>query len=392
MTSYIIKRFIPDFDNTKSPAVRAAYGKLAGIVGIVCNLFLFAAKIIIGMLSSSVSITADAVNNLSDATSSIISLIGFKLSDKPADAEHPYGHGRYEYIAALTISAFIILIGFELLKSSVEKILHPESVSFGIPAVIVLVMSILLKAWMAGFNKKSGKKINSNTLIATSADCKNDVLTTFAILIASLVSHFTKLELDGIAGTVVAIYILIGGAKLILETLDPLLGSPPTAEYVKHISDKIMSYDGVIGMHDLMVHDYGPCRKFASVHVEMAAEDDPIDSHDIIDNIEQDFLREEKLNLIIHYDPILTKDPITNDIRKQVDLKVKEINESLSIHDLRVVPGNTHTNLVFDCVCPHGVKIEKAELKKMISQKVREINSSYNSVITIDDSFAPITE
>ena len=392
MTSFIIKRFIPDFENTKSPAVRAAYGKLAGIIGIVCNIFLFAAKIIIGVLSGSVSITADAVNNLSDATSSIISLIGFKLSDKPADREHPYGHGRYEYIAALTISAFIILIGFELLKSSVNKILNPESVSFGIPAVIVLVISILLKAWMAGFNKKAGKKINSNTLIATSADCKNDVLTTFAILIASTVSHLTKLELDGIAGTIVAIYILISGIKLILETLDPLLGSPPTPDYVKHISDKILSYDGVIGMHDLMVHDYGPCRKFASVHVEMAAEDDPIDSHDIIDNIEQDFLNEENLNLIIHYDPILTKDPITNDIRKQVDLKVKEINQNLSIHDLRVVPGNTHTNLVFDCVCPHGVDIEKAELKTEISKRVKEINCTYNCVITIDDSFAPISE
>ncbi len=392
MTSFIIKRFIPDFENTKSPAVRAAYGKLAGVVGIVCNIFLFAIKIVVGVLSGSVSITADAVNNLSDATSSIISLIGFKLSDKPADAEHPYGHGRYEYIAALTISAIIILIGFELLKSSVNKILNPESVSFGIPAAIVLVISILLKFWMACFNKKAGQKINSNTLIATSTDSKNDVLTTIAILLASTISHLTKLELDGIAGTIVAIYILISGVKLILETLDPLLGSPPTPEYVKHISDKLLSYEGVIGMHDLMVHDYGPCRKFASVHVEMAAEDDPIDSHDIIDNIEQDFLNEEKLNLIIHYDPILTKDPITNDIRKQVDLKVKEINENLSIHDLRVVPGNTHTNLVFDCVCPHSVKIEKAELKGEISRKVKEINSTYNCVITVDDSFAPITE
>lgn len=392
MTSFIIKRFIPDFENTKSPAVRTAYGKLAGVVGIVCNIFLFAAKIIIGVLSASVSITADAVNNLSDATSSIISLIGFKLSDKPADAEHPYGHGRYEYIAALTISAIIILIGFELLKSSVNKIFNPESVSFGVSAAIVLIISILIKLWMAGFNKKAGKKINSNTLIATSADCKNDCITTIAILLASTVSLLTKWELDGYAGAIVAIYILISGVKLILETLDPLLGSPPTPEYVKHISEKILSYDGVIGMHDLMVHDYGPCRKFASVHVEMAAEDDPIDSHDIIDNIEQDFLKDERLNLIIHYDPILTKDPITSDIRRQVDLKVKEIHENLSIHDLRVVPGNTHTNLVFDCVCPHNVCIEKSELKAEISRKVREINCTYNCVITIDDSFAPITE
>ncbi len=392
MTNFIIKRFVRDYENTKSPSVRASYGKLAGIVGIVCNLLLFIAKIVIGTISASVSITADAVNNLSDASSSIISLIGFKLSDKPADAEHPYGHGRYEYIAALTISAFIILIGFELFKSSTQKILNPEGVSFGISALIVLVLSIALKLWMTVFNVKTGKKINSNTLIATGADCRNDCLTTFAILIASVVSHFTKLELDGFVGMVVAIYILISGVKLIRETLDPLLGSPPSPEYVKHISDKILSYDGVIGMHDLMVHDYGPCRKFASVHVEMAAEADAIESHDIIDNIEQDFLKDERLNLIIHYDPILTKDPITNDIRKQVEIKVKEINESLSIHDLRVVPGNTHTNLVFDCVCPHEVDIPKAELKIMISQKVKEIDCTYNCVITIDDSFAPITE
>ena len=387
MTKLLIKRFVNDYTNTENSRVRSAYGKLAGIVGIVCNTLLFIFKILVGTVSGSISITADAANNLSDASSSIISLLGFKLSEKPADSEHPYGHGRYEYLSALTVAVFIIVIGVELLKSGVEKIINPAKVSFSIPMVIVLASSMLLKLWMMFFNRYTGKTIKSNSLIATAADCRNDVITTGAVLFSSVISHLTSFELDGYAGTAVAVFILISGVGLIKETVNPMLGTAPDAEYVQKIAAKILSYPGVLGIHDLMIHDYGPCRRFASVHVEMAAEEDPIASHDMIDNIETDFLNNENLHLIVHYDPILTKDELTNDIRKQVENAVHGISQYLSIHDLRVVPGTTHTNLVFDCLSPYEAGFDDKELKKEISKRIKEINPAYNCVITIDKSF-----
>ncbi len=392
MTDFLTKKFIKDHENTQNSIVRAAYGKFAGTVGIICNIILFLLKIIIGTLSNSVSITADAVNNLSDASSSIISLLGFKLAEKPADTEHPYGHGRYEYLSGLTVAVLIIVIGVELLKSSVEKILNPSEVEFSAVLVCILVFSILLKLWMMVFNKKLGKKINSTTLEATSADSRNDVISTSAVLIASIISHFTNFELDGIIGLFVAVFILLSGVGLIKDTIDPMLGSAPSEEYVKEIRDKIMSYPEVLGMHDLMIHDYGPCRKFASVHVEMAAEEDVIKSHDVIDNIEYDFLQNDGLHMIVHYDPILTKDSITTDLRKELSDIVKSIHPDLTIHDLRVVPGTTHTNLVFDCVNLYHLNMSDAELKNKISALVKEKHSDYNCVITIDKSYAPVTK
>lgn len=389
MTEWILKRFVKDYKNTEDPKVRASYGKVSGIVGIVCNVVLCTLKLFIGFISSSVSIMADAVNNFTDASSSIISLLGFKLAEKPADSDHPYGHGRYEYLSAMMIAVLILVIGVELLKSSIDKILHPADVAFGIPLVVVLCFSILLKLWMMFFNHRTGKKINSQALLATSADSRNDVITTAAVLLAAIISHFSGFELDGWIGVAVAVFILISGIGLIKDTINPMLGTAPDEESIQKIRDRIMSYPGVLGMHDLMVHDYGPCRKFASVHVEMAAEEDVLVSHDMIDNIEKDFLA-DGLNLIIHYDPILTKDSITHDIRKQVDTAVKSIDSALSIHDLRVVPGSSHTNLVFDCVSPHSVTLSDKELKAEICKKVKEIDGKYNCVITVDKSYAPI--
>ncbi|MBQ7975807.1 MAG: cation transporter [Clostridia bacterium] len=387
MTKLLIKKFVKGYKNTGNPAVRSAYGKLAGLVGIVCNTLLFILKIIIGTISGSVSITADAANNLSDASSSIISLLGFKLAEKPADTEHPYGHGRYEYLSALTIAVFIIVIGIELFRSGIDKIINPEKVSFSFALIAVLGISILLKLWMMFFNRYTGRAINSKSILATAADSRNDVITTSAVLASSLISHYTDFELDGFAGVGIAIFILVSGVGLIKDTINPMLGSAPEPSYVQHIAAKILSYPGVLGLHDLMIHDYGPCRKFASVHVEMAAEEDPIESHDLIDNIETDFLKDENLHLIVHYDPILTKDPLTNDIRKQIENTVHGISQFLSIHDLRIVPGTTHTNLVFDCISPYEAGFEDKELKEEICRRVKELNPKYNCVITIDKSY-----
>ena len=392
MTNLLLKVFVKDYINTENPHVRAAYGKLCGFVGIVCNIILFIAKVLIGTLSGSVSITADAFNNLSDASSSIISLLGFKLSEKPADAEHPYGHGRYEYLSALSVAVLIILIGFELLKTSIGKIINPSSVSFSWVLVVVLSLSVIMKLWMMVFNKNLGNKIKSDTLIATAQDSRNDVISTLAVLCAAVISAFTKLNLDGWIGMAVAIFILISGFGLIKSTLDPMLGKAPDPEFVQKIRDRIMTYEGVLGVHDLMIHDYGPCRQFASVHVEMAAEEDVLKSHDVIDNIEFDFLKDMGLHMIVHYDPIITKNELVSNMRYEIQEIVKTIHSSLSIHDLRVVPGISHTNLVFDCLADFHLQMTDFELKSAISNAVKAIHPEYNCVITIDKNYAPVVQ
>ncbi len=388
MQNWLVKKFVHDYENVHDISVRASYGKLSGKVGIFCNAFLFAVKFIMGTISGSVSITADAVNNLSDAASSVISLIGFKMAEKPADEDHPYGHARYECLSGLTVAVMIILIGFELFKTSFDKVLHPSTVDFSIALVIVLAVSILIKLWMALFNKSLGKKINSSALEATAADSRNDVISTSAVLVAAVISHFFKINLDGYMGIAVAVFILYSGIGLVKDTLDPLLGKAPEPELVDYIQKKILSYDGVLGTHDLMIHDYGPGRKFASVHVEMAAEGDVLKSHDVIDNIERDFLSKDNLNIIVHYDPIVTKDDIVNDFRSWLMEQVKSIDPHLSIHDLRIVPGNSHTNLVFDCVMPHCINMSPSELKAEIRRLVNIKYPNYYCVITIDSSYA----
>lgn len=387
MTDMLIKLFIKNSDDVKNPAVRTAYGKLAGIVGIVCNILLFAGKLAVGTLSGSVSVTADAFNNLSDASSSIISLIGFKLAGMPADREHPYGHGRYEYISGLVVAALVMVIGVELFKTSVEKIFHPEAVSFGIVTAVVLAASALVKCWMMFFGRKLGRRINSQTLIAAAADSRNDVISTCAVLAASVISHFSGVELDGYVGLAVAVFIVINGYGLIKETLDPILGRAPEPERIKAIQDKIMSYDGVLGMHDLIIHDYGPGRQFASVHVEMPAEVDPLVSHDLMDNIEKDFWMSESIHLSVHYDPVVTTDPEVIGFREWLSENISHIDEGLSVHDIRMVKGSTHTNVIFDCVLPVDSKIKDSELKEKISAAVQERFPGYICVITVDRGY-----
>lgn len=391
MTQWLLKTFIKNFEHTEDSAVRTEYGKLSSYVGIICNVLLFAGKLLIGLLSGSVSIMADAVNNLSDASSSIISLMGFKLASKPADQEHPYGHGRYEYLSGLMVALLIMIIGVELFQNSLERVLHPSSVNFGWISCLILIVSILLKLWMAVFNRRMGNAIHSQTLIATAADSRNDVLTTAAVLAASLISHFTNLELDGWMGLIVALFILYSGFGLVKDMLDLILGKAPDPEFAAQIRQKILSYPGVLGTHDLMIHDYGPGRQFASVHVEMAAEADPLECHDVIDNIERDFLKNDRLHMIVHNDPIITHDSTTHNLRLWLSEQIKTIHPALSIHDLRIVPGKSHTNLVFDCVSPHSVEITDAELKKRICELVQKTYPNYYCIITIDSSYVTIS-
>ncbi|HIX06727.1 MAG TPA: cation diffusion facilitator family transporter [Candidatus Fournierella pullicola] len=390
MTETLVRLFVKNSRDTTDPAVRTAYGNLASWVGIFCNLLLCAGKFLAGTLSGSISIAADAVNNLSDASSSVVSLIGFKLGARPADDEHPYGHARFEYLAGLAVAVMVLVIGVELLKSSVEKILHPAPVTFSWVAMAVLAVSIAVKLWMSVFNRTVGKRINSGSLIATAADSRNDVLTTSAVLIASLISHFAKVELDGWMGAAVALFILYSGVGLVKDTIDPLLGLAPDPELVQHIHDKIMSYPGVLGTHDLMVHDYGPGRQFASVHVELAAEDDVMASHELIDDIERDFLKNDRLPVVIHFDPIVTSDAQVGDMRRWLAEAVRTIDPSLSIHDLRMVPGVNHINIIFDCVTPPGFAMSSARLKEAIAQLVSEKDPSYRCVITVETSFAAV--
>ncbi len=387
MINWLVRTFIPNGDDTTNPKVRTRYGTLASVVSIICNILLCAGKGAVGLAAGSVSIVADAVNNLSDASSNIVSLLGFKLASRPADSEHPYGHGRSEYLAGLVVAAMVMVVGVELVRSSAEKILSPEPAELSVAVVVVLLASIVVKLWMAHLNASLGKRIDSETLRATAADSKNDVISTAAVLAAAIVSQFTGISLDGWAGLAVGAFIIWSGFGLLQDTVDPLLGKTPDPKLVEHIRTKIMSYPGVLGTHDLMVHDYGPGRQFASAHVEMAAEIDPMESHDTIDNIEHDFLEQEGLHIVLHYDPIVTDDPNIANLRNWIAEQVKIINPNLTIHDLRTVPGPTHTNVIFDCVRPHDLKMSDDELRGTITGVVRATYPSYNCVITVDQSY-----
>lgn len=389
LTELLIRRFVKNHEDVKNEKVRAAYGNLAGVVGVVCNALLCLGKLLVGTLSHSIAITADAVNNLSDASSSIVTLVGFKLAEKPADAEHPYGHARIEYLAGLSVSVMILVIGVELARSSLDKILHPTAVTFSWLSVGVLAASIGVKLWMAVFNKSVGRRIRSSTLIATAMDSRNDVISTGAVLAAALVSHFTGWELDGWMGMAVALFILYSGVGLVKDTVDPLLGEAPSAELTQYIARKVLSYDGVLGTHDLMVHDYGPGRCFASVHVEMDAGEDVMKCHDIIDNIERDFHEQDNIHLVIHYDPILVGDEAVGTLRQMMCALLKGISPELSLHDFRMVPGPTHTNLIFDVVVPPNFPLPDQTLRQRIQQAVEDQDTQYYTVVTVDHSYAP---
>lgn len=388
MINFLVHTFITDYENITHRTVRSAYGKLCGVVGIVCNFLLFLGKMVAGILSGSLSIVADAINNLSDASSSIISLLGFKLAEKPADMEHPYGHGRYEYLAGLFVSILILIIGATFLKEGVQKIFHPQKAEFSVLSIAILAVSIWIKLWMMHFNKKIGQKIFSQALLAASQDSRNDVFSSAAVLLTALLAHFFSWNLDGWVSVGISLFVLYSGIEMIREILNPLLGMPPDPKQVKEIEKKIKSYPGVLGIHDLILHDYGPGRQFASVHIEMAAERDVILSHDTIDDIEKDFWEQDQLHLVIHYDPIVTTEKRIVELRAFLEETVKEIDPNLSVHDLRIVEGISHTNLVFDCVVPFKFRLSGLELKQEIISKVTSVYPKYRLVITLDTFYA----
>ena len=388
MTQLLIRLFIRRPNSPQDPRVRAAYGNLASVVGMVCNILLCLGKFVVGTLFGSIAITADALNNLSDASSNIVSLVGFKLAAKAPDAEHPYGHARYEYLAGLVVSVTILGIGFSLLKESVVKVFHPTPVAFSWLSVGVLAASILVKLWMSGFNRTIGRTIGSETLMATAADSRNDVLTTGAVLISTVVCSLTGwARLDGIMGVAVAAFILWSGWGLVMDTLSPLLGESPSPELVEHIEQTVMGYPGVLGMHDLMVHDYGPGHQFASLHIEFPAETDPLKAHDVIDNIENDFIKRDGLQVTIHYDPIVTSDAAVGVLRSRLTEKLRQLDPALSLHDLRIVPGKTHTNVLFDLVLPAGYAGDKVELLTQMEQFIKEQDPTYNCIIKLEQSY-----
>ena len=387
MTKLLIKLFIKNADAT-TPKGRELFGRLAGAVGIICNLVLSIMKLIIGTVTNSVSITADATNNISDAGSSIVTLVGFRLSGKPADKDHPYGHARIEYISSLIISFIILLIGCSIFKESVIKIFKPEESLFNIATVIILVVSIIVKLWLSVFNTYLGKQIDSKALEATAIDSRNDVITTTAVLIASVISHFTGFNLDGYMGVIVSIFILISGINLVKETLNPLLGQPPTKEMFESIEKKILSYDNVLGVHDLMVHSYGPNTYFASAHIEMDAKIDVLVCHDIMDQIERDFKSDLNIHLVVHLDPTILDSPEINELKEMVNNIICEIDEELTFHDFRVVVGEENKNVLFDVVVPPEYKYSDEELEKMITKRITEMsNGKIFTVLVVDHSY-----
>ena len=378
MVDWIMKRANGD---------RTRVGSLVGVVCITLNVLLCLGKGLVGVLSGSVSIVADALNNLSDASSNIVSVLGFKLASRPADPEHPYGHGRFEYLSGLVVAVLVLMIGVELVKSSVDKIIHPTDVEFSLALVGVLLGSMGIKQWMAHLNRVLGERINSETLLASAQDSKNDVLATGAVLACAIVARLTGVNLDAWAGLAVGLYIGWSGVELIRDTVSPLLGKAPDPELVSHIRSKIMSYPGVLGTHDLMVHDYGPGRQFASAHVEMAAETDPLESHDTLDNIEQAFKDDDGLIVTLHYDPIVTNDPHVVDMRNRIDAMAKSLDREASIHDLRCVPGPTHTNVIFDCLHPAECELSPGEFKAKLGEMVIAQYPDAVPKITVDEDY-----
>ena len=380
----ILHLFLGENADLQAPDVRTKIGKLTGWVGIFCNLLLFAAKLVIGTLCRSVSMTADAVNNLSDASSSVVTLIGFHLAGKPADEEHPYGHHRMEYLSGLCVAAMILLIGAELVKTSVGRILHPEPVEFSLAVVLVLTGSILLKLWMTGFNRNLGKKIHSAALEATAADSRNDVIATSAVLLACVAGKLTNVMIDGWVGLAVAVFIILSGIGIAKDTIDPLLGMAPDEQLVQAMTKFLLSHEKVLGVHDLMVHDYGPGRRFASAHVEMDYREDILDAHELIDEMERKVKKNLGVELVIHYDPIVTDDEELRRIRAQVEEILHAVDPQLTIHDFRMVRGKVHTNVIFDMVVPFSMQPEQQKLRELVERQLKADGKQYHAIITFD--------
>ena len=384
MTDLILRIFVRDHKNTEDPAVRDKCGRVAGAVGIVTNFLLFLMKIIVGTAFHSVSVTADAVNNLTDSGSSVVTLIGFKMASKPADEKHPFGHARIEYLSGVIVSFIVIFLGLQLGMSSIEKILTPEENALTPVALVVLVISILAKLWQYLFYRKVGRMIKSESVEATSKDSRNDVIATSVVLLGAVITMLTGVNLDGYMGAAVALFIVFSGVQLTISTADPLLGQAPEGELVQTITEKMLSYPGIIGMHDLAVHNYGVGRCFASAHCEVDAKNDILVSHDLIDNIERDFSRDLGIHMVIHLDPVIVGDARTDALHCKVQSLVTALYPTVTIHDFRVIWGVTHSNIVFDAAVPFAVKDSDAVITQKLEAEIQKLDPEYRTVVTID--------
>jgi cation diffusion facilitator family transporter len=389
MIRFLVKLFIHNPDDTDNSAVREKYGVICGVSGIFLNLLLFVFKLIAGILAKSVAVTADAFNNLSDAGSSIITILGFKLSFKKPDAEHPFGHGRLEYVSGLIVSFLIILAGVELLKSSIEAVIHPEPVETGLLSVIVLIVSILTKFYMYMYNHIVSEKIKSSALDAIARDSLSDTISTFVVLASVVVVYFvnTPLPLDGIAGIIVAVFIVISGLSAAKETINPLLGEPPSSDFVKEIEEETLKHKPIHGVHDLVVHDYGPGRVMISLHAEVPGDMDIFDLHDVIDNAEVDIAKRFNCTVTIHMDPIDLKNDDVLKMWNFISDEIMSINSGITVHDLRIVPGPTHTNVIFDILKPHSCLMSDEELRDTLSTRIKNIRPECVCIINVDHPF-----
>ena len=387
MTNFLIKHFIPNASDVKSPAVRQRYGVVSGVVGILCNALLCTAKIAAGLLTGAVSIVADGINNLSDGGSCVVSLLGFKMAGKPADDKHPFGHGRIEYVAGLIVSFIIVLMGVELAKTSLDKIFHPEEISFSWITPAVLGISILVKLWMCFFNRKMGDKIDSAVLRATAMDSLSDVAATSAVLAGFVIGYWARVNLDGYLGVLVALFILYTGVSTAKGTFDLLLGEAPDPEFVKQIQQEVLSYPEIIGVHDLIVHNYGPGHSVVSLHAEVPCDVDILKIHDTIDNAERDLKKKFDCEVVIHMDPIITDDKETNEIHQKLSSIVRLLDSRVTIHDFRMVKGPTHTNLIFDIVVPHQFRLTDDQVVESLRQAVKALDARYEIVVNVDKAY-----
>ena len=383
----LVRLFIKDCDNVTDPAVRERYGILSGAVGIVLNLLLSAGKLFAGLMTGSISITADAFNNLSDAGSSVVTLVGFKLAGQKADDGHPFGHGRMEYLAGLLVSLMILLVGVELGRSSIGKILHPEAVDFSLVSTGILAASILVKLWMGQFNRGLGRKIGSAAMAATAADSISDAVATAAVLAGTLVNRFAHVNIDGWVGLAVAVFILRSGWGAAKDTINPLLGESPDPELVKQLRELVLSHPQVVGMHDLIIHDYGPGRRLCSFHAEVPQDADILDAHDAIDHLEREIKEKFGIETTVHMDPIATADEKVNQLRRQVADLARVVEPEMTIHDFRVVRGPTHTNVIFDAVVPHKCRLTDEEVLQRLRRAVSALDPAYQAVIQIDRAY-----
>ena len=386
MISLLARLFLKP-EGRDEAALRKGYGILCGAVGIGLNVLLFAGKFFAGTLSGSIAITADAFNNLSDAGSSFVTLLGFQLAGQKPDSDHPFGHGRIEYLSGLAVSMLIILMGFELAKSSLDKILHPAPVDSSWLVIAILCVSICVKLYMSFYNRSLGKKLNAPAMLATAADSLSDSVATTAVLIATLVGRFTGLKIDGWCGILVAAFILWSGFNAAKDTVNPLLGTPPTHEFVNQIKNLVMAHPGIIGIHDLIVHDYGPGRVMISLHAEVSASENVLELHDEIDNVESELREKLGCEAVIHMDPIVTDDGITEEIRERVAALVHCIDDAINIHDFRMVAGPSHTNVIFDAVVPYGFRLTDAEVEEKIKTAVRTLDGNYFAVVKVERSY-----